>query len=151
MTEVWQAEQKAFAKRDLSGVDYVYMWPMVSMSTCALRRGSCLLVLIGVRADGRKELVALTDGYREATESWADLLRDAKRRGMRAPVLGIGDGALGFWAAHARRYRTPANKGAGFTRLRMFLPRYRNRRIRGPRRRLRRSGTPKTRLMPWIR
>jgi transposase-like protein len=59
----------------------------------------CLLVLIGVRADGRKELVALADGYREASESWADLLRDAKRRGMRAPVLAIGDGALGFWGA----------------------------------------------------
>jgi transposase-like protein len=59
----------------------------------------CLLVLIGVRADGRKELIALTDGYREAGESWADLLRDCKRRGMRAPVLAIGDGALGFWGA----------------------------------------------------
>ena len=59
----------------------------------------CLLVLIGVRADGRKELVALADGYRELTESWADLLRDAARRGMSAPVLAIGDGALGFWGA----------------------------------------------------
>src|SRR5689334_20628441 len=59
----------------------------------------CLLVLIGVRADGRKELVALTDGYRESTESWADLLRDCARRGMSAPVLAIGDGALGFWGA----------------------------------------------------
>jgi transposase-like protein len=59
----------------------------------------CLLVLIGVRADGRKELIAPDDGYREASESWADLLRDAKRRGMRAPVLAIGDGALGFWGA----------------------------------------------------
>src|SRR6516162_8585886 len=59
----------------------------------------CLLVLIGVRTDGRKELVALADGYREATESWADLLRDCKRRGMRAPVLAVGDGALGFWGA----------------------------------------------------
>ena len=56
-------------------------------------------MMIGVRADGRKELVALTDGYRESTESWAGLLRDAKRRGMRAPVLAMGDGALGFWAA----------------------------------------------------
>ena len=59
----------------------------------------CLLVMIGVRADGRKELVALTDGYRESTESWADLLRCCRRRGMRAPVLAVGDGALGFWAA----------------------------------------------------
>jgi transposase-like protein len=59
----------------------------------------CLLVMIGVRVDGRKELVALADGYRESTESWADLLRDCTRRGMRAPVLAIGDGALGFWGA----------------------------------------------------
>ena len=56
-------------------------------------------MLVGVRADGRKELVALADGYRESTESWADLLRDCARRGMRAPVLAVGDGALGFWGA----------------------------------------------------
>jgi transposase-like protein len=59
----------------------------------------CLLVVIGVRADGRKELVTLADGFRESAESWADLLRDAKRRGMTAPVLAVGDGALGFWKA----------------------------------------------------
>ncbi len=56
-------------------------------------------MMIGVRADGKKELVALTDGYRESTESWAALLREAKGRGMRAPVLAMGGGALGFWAA----------------------------------------------------
>ena len=61
----------------------------------------CLLVTIGVRADGRKELVALADGYRESTESWADLLRDCRHRGMTAPVLGGGDGALGFWKGGA--------------------------------------------------
>jgi putative transposase len=54
-----------------------------------------------VRAGGRKELVALTDGHRESTESWAGLLRDAKRRGMHAPALAVGDGALGFWGALA--------------------------------------------------
>jgi len=59
----------------------------------------CLLVIIGVRTDGRKELVALVDGFRESAESWADLLRDCKRRGMTAPVLAVGDGALGFWKA----------------------------------------------------
>ena len=59
----------------------------------------CCLVIVGVRADGTKELVAIADGYRESTESWADLLRDCKRRGMGAPVLAVGDGALGFWAA----------------------------------------------------
>jgi transposase-like protein len=59
----------------------------------------CLLVLIGVRADATKELITLADGQRESAGSWADLLRDAKRRWMRAPVLAVGDGALGFWAA----------------------------------------------------
>jgi transposase-like protein len=59
----------------------------------------CLLVMIGVRADGTKELIALDDGHRESTESWADLLRSCKRHGMAAPVLAVGDGALGFWAA----------------------------------------------------
>jgi hypothetical protein len=59
----------------------------------------CVLVMVGVRLDGTKELVAIRDGYRESKESWADLLRDLKRRGMRAPVLAVGDGALGFWAA----------------------------------------------------
>jgi transposase-like protein len=59
----------------------------------------CLLVIVGVRVDGTKELVALAEGYRESTGSWADLLRDCKRRGMRTPVLAVGDGALGFWSA----------------------------------------------------
>jgi transposase-like protein len=100
LTQIWQAEQKAFAVRDLSGVDYVYVWADGIHVNVRLEEAKlCLLVLIGVRADGRKELIALTDGYREAAESWADLLRDAKRRGMRAPVLAIGDGALGFWGA----------------------------------------------------
>ena len=59
---------------------------------------ACVLVLVGVRADGSKELIALDSGYRESGESWASLLRDAARRGMRAPVLAVGDGALEFWS-----------------------------------------------------
>jgi putative transposase len=58
----------------------------------------CLLVMI-VRADGTKELVALADGFRESSQSWADLLRSCRRRGMTALVLAVGDGALGFWKA----------------------------------------------------
>jgi transposase-like protein len=100
LTETWKAEQRAFAARDLSGVDYVYLWADgIHVNIRLEEHKLCLLVLIGVRADGRKELVALTDGYRESTESWADLLRDCARRGMRAPVLAVGDGALGFWGA----------------------------------------------------
>lgn len=98
LTEQWQVEQKAFSTRDLSGVDYVYCWADGIHVNIRLEEAKlCLLVIIGVRADGSKELVTLADGYRESVESWADLLRDAKRRGMRAPVLAVGDGALGFW------------------------------------------------------
>ncbi len=100
LTETWKAEQRAFAARDLSDVDYVYLWADgIHVNIRLEEHRLCLLVLIGVRADGRKELVALADGYRESVESWADLLRDAARRGMRAPVLAVGDGALGFWGA----------------------------------------------------
>lgn len=100
LTEQWQAEQRAFAERDLSGVDYVYLWADgIHVNVRLGEHKLCLLVMIGVRADGRKELIALADGYRESTESWADLLRDCARRGMRAPILAVGDGALGFWGA----------------------------------------------------
>jgi len=100
LTETWKAEQRSFAARDLSGVDYVYLWADgIHVNIRLEEHKLCLLVMIGVRADGRKELVALGDGYRESTESWADLLRDCARRGMRAPVLAMGDGALGFWGA----------------------------------------------------
>jgi transposase-like protein len=100
LTEQWKTEQRAFAARDLSGVDYVYLWADgIHVNVRLEEQRLCLLVMIGVRADSRKELIALADGYRESTESWADLLRDCARRGMRAPVLAIGDGALGFWGA----------------------------------------------------
>lgn len=100
LAQTWQAEQQAFAARDLSFGDYAYVWADgMHVNVRPEETELCLLVLIGVRADGRKALVGLTDGYREATGSWADLLRECKRRGMRAPVLAVGDGALGFWEA----------------------------------------------------
>jgi len=100
LTTQWQDDARAFADRDLSSVDYVYLWADgVHLNIRLDEEKLCLLVMIGVRVDGTKELVALTDGYRESTGSWADLLRDCKRRGMRAPVLAMGDGALGFWGA----------------------------------------------------
>ena len=82
------------------GTDYVYLWvDGIHLKVRLEQQKLCLLVMIGVRADGSKELVALADGYRESTESWADLLRDCRRRGMTAPVLAVGDGAQGFWKA----------------------------------------------------
>jgi transposase-like protein len=100
LTMQWQDEARRFNQRDLSTVDYVYVWADgVHLNVRLDEEKLCLLVMIGVRVDGTKELVALAEGYRESTGSWADLLRDCKRRGMRAPVLAVGDGALGFWAA----------------------------------------------------
>ena len=100
LTAQWQDDYKSFTDRDLSHVDYVYVWADGIHVNVRLEEAKlCLLVLVGVRADGRKELIALTDGYRESAGSWADLLRDCARRGMRAPMLAVGDGALGFWAA----------------------------------------------------
>jgi transposase-like protein len=100
LTTQWQAEQRAFAERDLSDRDYVYVWADgVHFNVRLDEERLCCLVIVGVRTDGTKELVAIADGYRESTESWADVMRDLRRRGMRAPVLAIGDGALGFWGA----------------------------------------------------
>ena len=100
LTAQWQDEARAFNNRSLAGSDYVYVWvDGIHLKVRLEADKVCLLVIIGVRADGRKELVALADGFRESAESWADLLRDAKHRGMAAPVLAVGDGALGFWKA----------------------------------------------------
>jgi putative transposase len=100
LTAKWQDEARAFGNRDPSGADYVYVWADgVHVNVRLKEERVCLLVLTGVRADGTKELVALADGHRESEGSWADLPRDAARRGMRAPALAVGDGALGFWAA----------------------------------------------------
>jgi transposase-like protein len=149
LTETWTAEAAAFMTRDLSGVDYVYLW--VDGIHLGIRLGEgklCLLVMIGVRADGRKELVALADGCRESAESWADLLRDCKRRGMRAPVLATGDGALGFWKAAREVFRRPGRSAAGSTRSRTYSERCPSPRTRARRRRWPRSGTPRTRTTP---
>jgi transposase-like protein len=101
LCEQWQAERQAFGKRDLSEVDYVYCWADgIHFNIRLGEQGRlCCLVIVGVRADGTKELVAVADGTRESTDDWAELLRDLRHRGMRAPVVMVGDGALGLWRA----------------------------------------------------
>src|SRR6202790_2449244 len=100
LTKSWQEERERFSTRSLAEVDYVYCWADgVHFNVRLEEERLCCLVIVGVRADGTKELVAIADGYRESTGSWADLLRDCTRRGMRAPVVLVGDGALGVWAA----------------------------------------------------
>ena len=133
--------------RDLSQADYVYLWVDGIHLGIRLDEGKlCLLVMIGVRADGRKELVALADGYRESAESWADLLRDCARRGHARP--GAGDRRRGAGVLEARCgrcSRRPGRSAAGSTRSRTCSARCRSPRTRARRRPWRRSGTPRTR------
>jgi putative transposase len=100
LTAKWQSDYDAFRKRDLSNEDYTYVWiDGIHFNVRLEDDRLCTLVVIGVRADGTKELLAVEDGYRESEESWSCVLRGLGRRGMKAPLLSIGDGALGFWAA----------------------------------------------------
>src|SRR5215208_5976675 len=96
----WRADHEVFSRRDLTDRDYVYVWADGVHFRVRLEQARlCCLVIVGVRADGTKELVAVADGERESTDSWSEVLRDLRRRGMRAPVVAVGDGALGLWAA----------------------------------------------------
>jgi putative transposase len=100
LTTCWEKEYTAFRQRSLEGHEYVYVWVDGVHFNMRLEDDRlCTLVMIGARPDGAKELLAVEDGYRESAESWKSLLRDLKRRGMRAPAVAVGDGALGFWAA----------------------------------------------------
>ncbi|GGT04684.1 hypothetical protein GCM10010271_03230 [Streptomyces kurssanovii] len=83
LTGQWQADHRAFGERDLAGSDYVYVWADgIHLRIRLSEAKSCVLVVMGVRADGTKELIAMADGYRESAKSWADLLRDCARRGL---------------------------------------------------------------------
>ena len=105
LKESWEAEYREWRNRELTGTDYVYVWADgVNFSIRLEEDRLTCLVLIGVRRDGTKELIALEDGYRESEEAWLTLLRGLKRRGMPAPALAVGDGALGFWNALAQVY-----------------------------------------------
>ena len=100
LTSEWEEEYRQFQQRRFGDRDYVYVWADGVHFNVRLEDDRlCTLVLLGARQDGTKELLAVVDGYRESTESWQSVLRDLKRRGMQAPVLAIGDGALGFWKA----------------------------------------------------
>jgi putative transposase len=100
LTACWEKEYTAFRRRDLTGREYVYVWVDGVHFNIRLEEDRlCTLVMIGARPNGEKELLAVEDGYRESAESWKALLRELKRRGMAAPALAVGDGALGFWAA----------------------------------------------------
>ncbi len=104
LKEQWGNEYDEWMKRELSGKQYVYVWAdgihvKVRLEDDAGKK-QCILVLMGATADGKKELIAVLDGYRESEQSWSELLLDLKQRGLTtAPKIAVGDGALGFWAA----------------------------------------------------
>ena len=97
----WEEEYREWSRRDLSGKHYVYLWADgVHFNVRLEDERICILVLMGALPDGRKELVAVWDGFRESTDSWLSVLRELRQRGLeKAPALAVGDGALGFWAA----------------------------------------------------
>ena len=100
LTATWRTEYDRWRGRALADRDFIYLWVDGVPFTIRLEDDRlAALVVVGVRPDGSKEVIAIEDGYRESTESWLTVLRDLKRRGMRAPALAIGDGALGCWAA----------------------------------------------------
>jgi putative transposase len=104
LKRTWAEQYKQWASRDLSDKHYVYVWAdgvhfNIRLADAGADR-QCILVLMGATADGKKELIAIADGYRESKQSWKELLLGVKRRGLTVdPKLAIGDGALGFWAA----------------------------------------------------
>jgi transposase-like protein len=105
---VWEQDHEAWSKRSLAGKRYVYVWADGVHFNIRLEEGrQCVLVLIGATAEGKKELIAITDGYRESEQSWKELLLDCKARGLEVePALAIGDGGLGFWKAVRKVWET---------------------------------------------
>ena len=101
LKESWTTEHQEWAKRDLSKKTYVYLWADgIHFNVRMDEANHCVLVVIGATKDGKKELLAIQDGYRESEQSWKELLLDLKKRGLSVdPKLAVGDGALGFWKA----------------------------------------------------
>jgi len=96
----WQAEHEAFMNRSLVDRDFVYIWvDGVHFNVRLEEARLCALVVVGVRQDGHKELVAIGEGHRESADAWEAMLRDLRHRGMKAPMVAVSDGALGFWKA----------------------------------------------------
>ena len=107
---VWENEYEEWHKRSLKNKHYVYLWADgIYLQARMEDAKDCVLVIVGVTAQGHKELLAIEDGHRESKDSWLALLQDLEQRGLeKAPALAVGDGALGFWGALTEVY--PATK-----------------------------------------
>ncbi len=101
LKKCWEDDYMEWEKRDLSGKEYAYIWvDGIHFNVRLEGERSCILVIMGADSNGNKELLAVSDGYRESTVSWKEMLLGLKKQGMEeSPKLAIGDGALGFWKA----------------------------------------------------
>jgi len=100
--EEWESEYQAWRERPLENERFIYVWADgIYLGAGLEKENSCLLTLLGARADGSKELIAMEIGYRESTASWGDVLRSLRDRVLRAPLVLIGDGNLGIWGAQS--------------------------------------------------
>ena len=98
---VWEQNYQRWARRNLSGKRYVYFWADgLHVNVRLDEERSCILVIMAADEHGNKELVAVSDGYRESAASWREILLDLRRRGLViGPRLATADRALGFWKA----------------------------------------------------
>jgi len=111
----WTEEYEAWKCSSLQGKHYVYVWADGVYLEARMEERQCILVLMGAMADGRKELIAIQDGYRESEQSWRELLTNVKSRGLElAPKLAVGDGALGFWKALRKVFPTTSAQRCWF-------------------------------------
>ena len=114
---MWTEEHAHWQKRDLSAKRYVYCWADgIHLEARLEEQAQCILVIIGATPEGKKELVGFTDGMRESSQSWRDLLLDLKRRGLTTTQIAVAEARLGSGRRSARCGRQPANNAAGCTR-----------------------------------
>ena len=119
LKSTWTREYESWEKRSLSGKEYAYIWADGVYFNVRLEdpgnSRQCILLLMGATAEGKKELIAVADGYRESEQSWRELLLGLRARGLTlAPQLAVGDGALGFWKALQKIYPTTRDQRCWF-------------------------------------
>ena len=116
LKEHWGGEYEAWRQRPLGGHRYAYIWADgVYLAAGTEKEKTALLCVLGAREDGVKELLAMEAGYRESTESWAEVLWNLRDRGLSPPLLAVGDGALGLWAALGQVFPLRNTSVAGTT------------------------------------
>jgi len=145
----WTTQFNEWTRRDLSKIRFTYLFADgIYQEIRGDNPKICVLVLMGVDEKGKKHLIAIEDGTRESTQSWREVLLDAKARGLKAPKLATGDGALGFWAALSEVFPQRRTRGVGCIRHRMCSTTCPARPARRPRMTCTRSGWPRVAQRP---